>query len=93
MRDKTIPNFFKPLFWSYNFDNIRPGKDKKTIIVNSINYGDLKHWKWLSDNYGKAGVAEVLAKVSASALRDRVRKLAGIIFKVKKFNYAPRGSR
>ena len=85
-----LPEYFKPILWSYNFEAIDPEKDKKAIIVNAINYGDLRHWKWLKNRYP---VAEVLMDISANELRDRSRKLAGLLFGVKEFNYAPRSTR
>lgn len=90
MKNKALPSFFKPILWSYNFDDIDTEKDKKVIVVNAINYGDLKHWQWIKKRYD---VASILSKISASELRDRSRALAEILFKVKSFNYAPRGSR
>lgn len=90
MKNKALPDFFKPLLWSYNFNEIDSEKDKKVIIVNAINYGDLKHWRWIKKRYDVAGV---LSLIPASELRDRARALAAIIFKIKDFNYAFRGSR
>jgi hypothetical protein len=90
LMNNTLPSYFKPILWSYSFKDIDPEKDKKPIIVNAINYGDLKHWRWLKKRYQ---VADVLANISASELRDRSRKLAGLLFGIKKFNHAPRGIR
>ena len=45
---------------------------------------------WIKKRYQ---VADVLANISASELRDRSRKLAGLLFGIKKFNHAPRGIR
>ena len=73
--------------WSYNFDKIDSEKDKKTIIVNTINYGDLKHWQWLNKTYGTKEIGNILCKIPATELRKRARELAKIIFNIKKFNY------
>lgn len=88
-----LPDFFKPLFWSYNFVEINPQKNKKLIVVNTINYGDLNHWRWLVQTYGKNGVREILENIPASEVRARARRLAALLFDVKSFNYAPRGTR
>lgn len=88
---QKLPLFFKPILWSYDFSAVDIKKNKKTIIVNAINYGDLKHWKWLIKNYGRENVKSELIKIPATELRPGARKLASIIFDVKKFNYAPRG--
>ena len=46
---KRLPRFFKPLFWGYKFSSIDPIESKELIIVNSLNYGDLKQRKWLKE--------------------------------------------
>lgn len=85
-----LPDFFKPLLWSYNFSQIDKEENKKTIIVNTINYGDLKHWKWITENYGKKEVVKVLSSVPLSELRPGARKLASVLFGIKEFNYERR---
>jgi hypothetical protein len=90
--NSKIPAYFKPLFWSYNFSNLDLVKDKKTITVQTINYGDLKHWKWLIDQYGRIEIQTILKNVPVTALRERVRGLVSVIFSITDFNYAPRGS-
>jgi hypothetical protein len=90
--NQKIPAYFKPLFWSYDFSKLDPTKDKKTIVLQTINYGDLVHWRWLIHHYGQTEIQTVLKSVPATALRERVRQLAGAIFSVTDFNYAPRGS-
>lgn len=89
--NKRLPTFFKPILWSYDFSKIDSVKNKKTIIVNAINYGDLRHWKWISRYYGKKEIQNDLKEISASEIRPRALKLASILFSVNTFNYAPRG--
>ena len=86
----SLPEFFKPLLWSYDFDSLDLSKNKKDIILNAINYGDLKHWRWIINYYGKDEVKKVLESVSVWELRSRVRKLASLIFELQDLNYAPR---
>lgn len=90
--DKKLPDYFKPILWSYDLNKLDPEKNKKTVIVNAINYGDLKHWRWILENYGKEAVREVLAKTRVSEMRPGARRLASIIFDTNQFNYAPRGT-
>lgn len=92
---KTIPNeylpkFFEAVLWSYDFASIDPDKDKKLIIINAINYGNLGHWRWLALHYGKDAIKKILEKSLTTEIRPQARKLASIIFSVKKFNYAQR---
>ena len=82
MKPGMVPENFKPLLWSYDFSKIDAERDKKTIIINTINYGDLPHWRWLIAVYGKEGVSAVLKSLPATELRPRARRLAELIFQV-----------
>lgn len=88
-----LPDYFKPILWSYNFDSMDAKKHKKTIIINSINYGDLRHWSWIADNYGKNTISDVLGSISVTEIRPRVRQLASLMFSFNNFNYVPRGTK
>ena len=85
-----FPDDFKNLLWSHDISRIDPDRDKTLIIVNTINYGDLEHWKWIRDYYGKEEVKKVLTRIPAGQMRDRVRPLVAIIFQIDEFNHAPR---
>ena len=89
---KILPEYFKTVLWSYDFNAIDPVKDKKTIIINAINYGDLRHWKWLVEFYGKEAVTEVLKRAPWTEIRSRVRNLVSILFSINNFNYETRSS-
>lgn len=87
----SLPEFFKPLMWSYDFNSLDLNKNKKSIIINTINYGDLKHWRWIINYYGKNEIKNVLQNIPAWELRNRVRKLVSLIFSLQNLNYASRG--
>lgn len=89
---EVLPEYFKTVLWSYDFKSIDPLRDKKTIIVNAINYGDLRHWRWLAGFYGKRTVADVLRTIPVTEIRLRAGNLASIIFSINNFNYEPRSS-
>jgi hypothetical protein len=89
----SLPQYFKHLMWSYDFSAIDLQKNKKAIVVNTINYGDLRHWRWIVWFYGKEGIRNVLSQIPATEIRSRARRLVSIVFNIDKFNYAPRGSR
>jgi len=91
-KQNKLPLFFKPILWSYDFDSMDIEKDKKTIIINSINYGDLKHWRWLVKNYGKKNIREILMEIPFTEIRSRVVPLVSILFSINKFNHAFRGN-
>ena len=87
----SLPESFKPLMWSYDFNSLDLEENKKTIILNTINYGDLNDWRWIVKYYGRDEVKKVLENIPAWALRSRVRKLVSLIFSLQNLNYALRG--
>ena len=87
-----LPEIFRPILWSYDFDRIDPAKHQKTIIVQAINYGTLAHWRWLRETYGRDGVRRALSVIPATAIRSRARRLASLMFGIDRFSYAPRGT-
>jgi Family of unknown function (DUF6922) len=89
---ERLPDTFRPILWSYDFDRIDPLKQRKTIIVQAINYGTLADWRWLIKRYGRGSVREVLSGVPVTEIRPSARRLASLMFGVERFNYAPRGT-
>jgi hypothetical protein len=87
-----LPSFFKTILWSYDFRALDPEKDKRAIIVQSINYGDLMHWRWLVRYYGRAAIREALEILPASEFRPAALRLAAIMFSVTRLNHASRGT-
>jgi hypothetical protein len=88
----AVPEIFRPILWSYDFDRIDPVKHRKTLIIQAINYGNLAHWRWLRQSYGRESVRQVLSAVPATEIRPRARRLASLMFDVDHLNYAPRGT-
>lgn len=86
-----MPDYLRPIMWSYDFSSIDVDKNKKAIIINAINYGDLKHWRWLKATYGVKELQKILGTISVTELRPSAFRLASILFSINKFNYAPRG--
>src|ERR1700678_2207535 len=89
---ETVPEIFRPILWSYDFERIHPLTHRNTLIIQAINYGTLAHWRWLRASYGRDRVRQVLATVPATELRPQARRLAALMFDVPRFNYAPRGT-
>jgi len=87
---QKLPNFFRPLFWAVDFNSLDLDKNKKSIILSAINYGDLKHWRFLSDYYGKDELKKILGHLPATEFKPRAGKLVEIIFNFK-LSHAPRG--
>jgi len=78
---KALPSFFKPILWSYDFQKLDPVKDRREIILQAVKYGNLAHWFWLAENYGKDAVKKTVDQTGSSELRPGARVLAQLIFK------------
>jgi len=91
-RINKLPPFFKPFFWSYDFSSLDLKKDKKTIIINTINYGDLKHWRWIIKHYGRGEIKKTLTEITFTEIRPHLVPLVSLLFSINKYNYALRGN-
>lgn len=87
------PRSFKPLLWSYDFAKLDLNNDKKVIITNVINYGNLAQWKWIRDFYGLANLRKTLMSITTTELRDRVRPLVQLVFSIPNFKDASRSTK
>jgi hypothetical protein len=75
-----IPDYFKPILWSYDFSLCDPIKMKNTIIANAISYGNFEHWRWIKSFYGTEDVRKVLNNTSNLTIRPSVLRLADLMF-------------
>ncbi len=87
-----LPEMFRPILWSYRFEKIDVDRHKGEIIVNTINYGNLKHWRWIISQYGKQGIKEVLRQRLFTEFNKESRSLAQLIFSVDHFRDARRSA-
>jgi hypothetical protein len=87
-----LPGFFRPILWSYDFDALDLEAHKRAIIINTINYGDLPHWRWIIAHYGKAVIQDLLETLPTTELRPRAGRLASIIFSLTPLHDAPRST-
>ncbi len=85
-----LPLFFKSLLWSYRFPLINPKRDKKRIIINTINYGGWRHWVWIIKFYGKKEVKRIIQQIPKTEFRERALKLISLLLGIKKLKYASR---
>lgn len=89
-KNLNLPLFFKPLFWSYNFSSIDPQRDKKRIILNTINYGGWKHWIWIIKFYRKKEVKRIIEETPRTEFRAPALKLISLLLGIKNLKYASR---
>ncbi|MBU2472793.1 hypothetical protein KKE74_02050 [Patescibacteria group bacterium] len=88
---RKLPQNFKYLLWSYDFSKIEPDRDQERIIINTINYGNWEHWKWIVKYYGKQKIKGIIREIPASEFRKRALKLISLILGIKEMKYATRG--
>lgn len=89
---QKLPDDFKPLMWSYDFSKVDPDRDKETIIINTINYGFWRQWKWLADYYGRQRLKKVISEIPKSEFRNyRALSLISLILGIQKMKYENRG--
>ena len=92
MSKAKLPESFRTLLWSYRFSEVDPKEHKRTIIVNTLNYGDLSQWHWLVKTYGKKELKRIIESMPASEFRKRIVILLSLLLGVK-FKYVSRGDK
>jgi len=65
----------------------------KTVIVNTINYGNWKHWQWLVKYYGREKLRKTIENIPASEFRPGSLRLISLLLGIKKMKYASRGAK
>ena|ERR1700728_3895885 len=91
-QNAQLPDSLRPFFWSYRFEELEPAKDEKTVIIELINYGTLRHWQWLVQEYGAAEIKRVLQSIPATEIKPRTRVLASLLFSMPTWRHAYRGA-
>lgn len=83
-----LPDMFRPVLWSYRFEDVDPDKHQSEIIVQTINHGSLKHWRWIIQYYGKEIIREVLGRRLVTEFNPESRNLAQLLFNLDHFRHA-----
>ena len=58
-----VPIQFKEYFWDTDFSKIDPEKHQTYIINRLLEYGDVKAYRWLTQNFSKSKLKKI-AKTS-----------------------------
>ena len=91
-KKQRLPARFKHLMWSYKFSKIQPDKHRERIIINTINYGEWHHLKWIADYFGKKKLKEIVKNIPVSEFRNKAGlELICLLLNIKKMKYATRG--
>lgn len=85
---KKLPAIFRPLLWSLKWSKIDIEEDKEDIIINTINEGSLKHWRWIISVYGASVIRKVLKKRLVSEFHPESLRLAKLLFHIPPLPYA-----
>ena len=81
-----LPQYFKPILWEYDFSAMNLEESKKLLISKAINYGDLRHWRWIVKQYGAEDVRRTLMSLATTSIRPPARALAEIVFSLPHIN-------
>lgn len=87
-----VPNSFRPLLWSYDIARLDLRRDRRTIIVSTLNNGTWAQWRWIKKHYGLPELQRIVASTPATAFRAPVRRLISLILNVDPYANSPRGS-
>ena len=90
IKSSKLPLFFKPLFWSYDFSLVNAKIHQKTVIINTINHGNWRHWLWMIKFYGKQKVKGIIEEIPATEFRKSALKLISVLLGIKNIKYASR---
>jgi hypothetical protein len=80
---QTLPDFFKPILWSYRLADCDPQKMKRVIIRQTFAYGTLAHWRWICDYYGKPEVVKIFKSFNSDSLHKKTSNLIAALFDLK----------
>jgi len=83
-----MPIFFRPLLWSFRWEDVDVQRNKEEIIVNTINEGTIDHWRWIVETYGKSEIRKILENRLASEFHPESRNLAKVLFSFSRFRHA-----
>jgi len=92
-QNSKLPEFFSPLLWAYNFSSLDLERDKERIIINTINYGQWKHWQWIVNYYGRENIKQFIENTPISEFRSRALKLVSLLLGIKNFKYVSRSDK
>lgn len=88
----VLPEMFRALMWSYRFEDINLDKHREEIIINTVNFGSLHHWRWLINHYGKKEIRRVLQRRLVTEFNPESRNLARLIFGISEYRHVPRSA-
>lgn len=89
-RPRDIPKWLQKFYWWGDVSKIDLERNKKTIIVQLINYGGWNQWKWLVGTYEKDVLRKIIQEIPISEFRSSALKLISLLLGIKQMKYASR---
>ena len=80
MKSAKIPEMFRPFLWGLRWDALDAWKDRADIILTSLNYGDLKHLRWIIKIYGANEIRRALSRRLETEIYPESRNLSRVLF-------------
>lgn len=78
MENTKLPEFLKPVLWSYNLSRLDKDDDWQLIISQGLNYGSDNVVEWIKANYTDAQIKEVVSHPRRGVwFRERLRRWLG----------------
>jgi hypothetical protein len=75
-----LPESFRPIMWSYDFEACDTETMPRTIILQALQYGRFAEWRFIVDIYGKNMVRDVINDSPDTAIRVKLRPLLDAAF-------------
>lgn len=86
-----LPDFFKSIFWDCDFSSLDLDKNKRTIVVRTLNHGEWKHWKWVVNFYGKEELKDfIINNIPESEIRKPALNLISLLLGINQMKYETR---
>lgn len=75
-----LPEYFRPIMWSWKFDEIDIAAMQATITMQALNYGELRHWKWVAETFGIQAIKKIFNKNKKTNMEKHNADLVSLLF-------------
>ena len=88
--ETKTPEWIRRFYWWGDSSLLDLQTDRKTIVVQIINFGRWEHWVWLGSTYGTKTLRTIIQYIPASEFRPRALRLISLILGIRRMKYASR---
>lgn len=79
----ALPKYFKSILWFSDINNLSLNKDKKTILFQALEKGQMEHLNYLADKLGKEAIYKFARHYSKKFSRKSIPAFAKALFHAK----------